>query len=199
MFRLVQFSSNLKLINSQPDGDVISKQDSIAVFFVQINRHFPIEQFLFLYYVEFMKDETLQIILKEFSFFHEQFNIIHNQFNLFHEQFNLIQEQFNQMRVEISQVRIEISEIRSEIVELRSEIKDMRSEINGIKNEISELKTENSGIRTEIKGIKGEMKLLGNKVDECVQVVKDFTNFNFITENDLKRFAKANNLEFKYS
>jgi len=192
MFRLVQFSSNLKLINSQPDGDVISKQDSIAVFFVQINRHFPIEQFLFLYYVEFMKDETLQIILKEFSFFHEQFNIIHNQFNLFHEQFNLIQEQFNQMRADISGIRTEISEIRSEI-------KDMRSEINGIKNEISELKTENSGIRTEIKGIKGEIKLLGNKVDECVQIVKDLTNFNFITENDLKRFAKANNLEFKYS
>jgi len=111
-----------------------------------------------------MKDESLQIILKEFSFFHEQFNIIHNQFNLFHKQFNLIQEQFNQIRSEIGEIGTEINEIR-----------------------------------TDINGIKGEMKLLVNKVGECVQTVKDFTNFNFITENDLKRFAKANNLEFKYN
>ena len=97
-----------------------------------------------------MKDETLKIILKEFSFFHEQFNIIQNQFNLFHEQFNLIREQFNQMRAEINEIR-------------------------------------------------SEMKLLNNKVDEYAQIVKDLTNFNYITENDLKRFAKANNLEFKYS
>lgn len=76
-----------------------------------------------------MKDETLQVILKEFSFFHEQFNIIHNQFNLFHEQFNLIHEQFNQLRTEINEIRI-------------------------------------------------EMKVLNNKVDECVQTIRDLTNFN---------------------